>query len=168
MEVDLFRAAGFMKPNVGGKVVGENVERALPTVTNVDAGPIEGDVGKKANQLGGDQDRNRASSLLVLLSKLRGMSFDEAAEMLSTSSKQLTRLVHIEVTVSKRQFERVKLMDEIIRNLNHVLDPHATAKWMKTTVPALGGKTPFRCIVDGDIDEVATVVQNYLKPVSYF
>jgi hypothetical protein len=122
---------------------------------------------KMANRLSSPMARRRASSLVVFMAHLQGISFDEAADLIGTSPEQLKREVQFQVTVSNRRLAKIKRLDEILQHLHRVLNPAATGRWLHTEVPDLNGLTPFEAIQKGRITAVLDLAHSYTEPLAY-
>ncbi len=120
------------------------------------------------NQMVGNNARNRTVSLAVLLSKLHGVNFDEAASLLNISPQKLKSYIQFKATVPDTMYEKkIKPLAEVLRHLHMVLEPAATSKWLNTSIPDLKGKTPKYSIQHNRIKELLEVARKYTEPVAY-
>ena len=106
--------------------------------------------------------RRRMIDLQILLARLEGVTFDEAAALLRTSSKQLTRWLHGVNAVPKNKAADVLVLAEALRLLHQVLDPFATSRWLDVTIPDLNGRTPRSVIEAGHADRVLALARTYV------
>jgi len=168
---DVLNWPDFFASNVGKEW--ETTERFTSdrlTRTNLRSAPTiekEERLKRASNRLLEPNGRRRTTSLLVLLAHLGGTSFEEAAQLIGTSTPQLTRYVQAEVSLPRTMFERVMQIDEVLRHLHKVLEPRATRDWLSTAIPALGDRTPFHLISHRRIEPLLNHVKKYSLPVEY-
>lgn len=127
----------------------------------------EADLQRVKRRLTAAQDRRRTASLLVMLAHLRGVDFNEAAEILGTSSAQLLRWIRGEQTVPARKFTQIEALAQMLRHLHRVLEPDATPLWLHTAVPALGGRTPAESLKRSKYSDVERLARSYTEPPTY-
>ncbi len=126
---------------------------------------VEAGVRKLENLLRSAQALDRMVSLSVLLAGLQGCSFDEAALLIGREPPILEKFVRGEATVPERVMNRVRRLDEVLRNLHKVLEPTATAKWLRTSIPSLGNESPLNAISKGNLRKVEELTRGYCAPV---
>ena len=166
---DPFQRFNFLHPITAG---GELESSVNPPPLGTDLRhsgepPSEADLQRARIRLTAAQDRRRTASLLVMLAHLRGVAFDEAAEILGTSSAQLLRWIRGEQTVPVRKFTQVEALAEMLRHLHRVLEPDATPLWLHTAVPALDGRTPAEALKGRKYSDVERLARSYTEPPTY-
>lgn len=141
----------------------------LSTVPNSNPTIIDHNTLTKAeNRMQGENAQNRTMSLAVLLSRLQGVEFEEAASLFNISPKKLESYLQFKASVPQNMYDtKIKPLAEIFRYLHMVLEPAATSKWLNTSIPDLKGKTPKYSIQHNRIKELLEVARKYTEPVAY-
>ena len=107
--------------------------------------------------------QERAMALSYLTARLEGLRFDEVSVLIGTSSKRLAAFLHGTESVPKSMEDRIRLLDELLRNLHRVLEPRATGQWFRTRIPALGDVTPIEALRNKSrLQEITAVTESYL------
>jgi hypothetical protein len=166
---DAFARLDFLRADTDGVLADGAIEAPL-VHTQLRSAAFLGratDLAKAQRRLNSPKDRRRTASLLVLLAHLEGLSFDEAAELLGTSSGQLQRWVRGEQTVPVKKFDQIERFAEVLRHLHRVLEPHATRRWLHTSIPALEGRTPYDEILRRRFDGLVALAHSYTEPNTY-
>jgi len=167
-----FGALGFLRP-LTGHGAWDSIFRdpgTFPTTDLTSSPRIESNkvLRRAENRLSNPAAWKRTVSLSVLLAQMQGVTFDEAALLFGTSSKQLRRMVRFEITVPVRKYEtRILMVAEIVRHLHRVLEPSATGRWLNTPIPALAQRTPAEAIRRSRIADVLNVTRSYVEPLAY-
>jgi hypothetical protein len=86
----------------------------------------------------------------------------EVGSALGASARSVSRWRSEDTTPAPRAVVAAERLLELSRALKEVFghDVEALQAWLHEQVPALGRRTPLRTIIDGDIDDVLTVVAN--------
>jgi hypothetical protein len=86
----------------------------------------------------------------------------EVGSALGASARSVARWRSANTTPAPRAVVAAERLLELSQALQEVFgdDVEALQAWLHERVPALGRRTPLRAIVDGDIDDVLTVVAN--------
>lgn len=166
---DAFERLEFLRADTDG-VLAKAAIAVPPVHTDLRATPRlerSSDVAKARRRLASAKDRRRTVSLLVLLAHLDGVNFEEAAQLLGTSSGQLLRWVRGEQTVPVKKFHQIEKFDEILRYLHRVLEPRATRRWLHTAIPALGGRTPVEEIKRRRFSKLVSLTHGYTEPATF-
>lgn len=161
---DIFDRMEFLKAHTDGSVEGPTVP-VLESRTNLLSAPeVESlKLLERVRRLA-SPDYRPTVSLLVLLAYLEGVPFDEAAQLLRTSPKQLVRWMRGQHTVPVKKSKEVELLADVLRHLHRVLEPWATREWLHTPIPALGGLTPFVAVRRRRLRDLQTVARSYTEP----
>jgi hypothetical protein len=111
--------------------------------------------------------RKRAESNLVrkavrYASDTLEFTDQEVGSALGASARSVARWRSEDTTPAPRAVVAAERLLELSQALQEVFgdDVEALQAWLHERVPALGRRTPLRAIVDGDIDDVLTVVAN--------
>jgi hypothetical protein len=165
-----FSWSDFLVPNTGHEF-DEALESFSTQLVATELSPqptiASADQLRAANRLSQPMARRRTTSLLVLLAHMGGASFGEAAELIGTSERQLTRYVHADVSFPDSMFKRVLLIDEVLRYVHRVLDPVVTGDWLRTPIPALDSKTPSELIRRRRFERLLEHVKQYPRPIEF-
>lgn len=108
---------------------------------------------------------DRTLALRLLLAELRGVSFEEAADLLDVRPTRLRGWLHETESMPAGKEARVAELLECVRLLHGVVKHAATGWWFHLPIPALGARTPLDAIREGDLELVVSVVKSYLEPV---
>jgi hypothetical protein len=107
---------------------------------------------------------DRLVALRLVMSSLKGLSFDEAAVVLEVKPDRLRRWLHeIESMPSGRE-SRVRTVLESVRLLHSVIQPAQTAWWFHLRIPALKEQTPLEAVAEGHLDQVVQLIRSYVDP----
>jgi hypothetical protein len=103
----------------------------------------------------------RLALLGVVLAGLEDVPFEDVARVLKVREDRLQKMMHGVESIPKGNDERWETIAEILRLLHSVLKPSATARWLRTSIDGLNGRTPIEAIQKGKAGDVLRVVQNY-------
>jgi len=106
----------------------------------------------------------RVALLGYLLAELDGVSFGDAAVLLSTKEVRLQRLMHGEEFPTTALGDRWVELAKVLENLHTMVRGEATGRWFTTPVPSLGGRTPLEAIRKGKLTDVLELTRGYLEP----
>jgi hypothetical protein len=109
----------------------------------------------------GADSPEKAALLGILLARLSEVPFEDVAEVLGVRPARLEKLMHGEEQVPGKLAERWLVVADVIEDLQAVLLPRATARWLRTSVPALGDRTPLDAIKRGMLGKVREVTAGY-------
>lgn len=149
-----------------GPILGDNPVRALDAPgQRSDAVPRPGaDTLERARRLRsqwGGESAERVALLGILLARLTEVPFEDTAELLDVRPSRLEKFMHGEEQIPVRAGERWKLIAEVLEDLQAVLKPRATGRWLRTSIPALQGRTPLETIKRGRMAEVRALTASY-------
>lgn len=108
--------------------------------------------------------RGRIAALGYVLAHLPGITDDEAAKIIGVKLPQLRRYMHGEIYVPQSKMSRLLQLTSLLNTLHLVLEPEATARWLRSEIPALGGRTPLEALDKGRIRDLLDLVQSYTDP----
>lgn len=103
----------------------------------------------------------RARKLRVLLAKLEGLTFEEAADLLDQKPARLAEMVHGRIPVPTSLQRRLDELADIVVNVHEVLEPDAFRRWLYIEVPHLRGGSPVEAIRRGRIRDVVILARSY-------
>lgn len=108
--------------------------------------------------------RGRIAALGYVLAHLPGITDEEAATIIGVKLPQLRRYMHGEMNVPDSKMDRLIQLTTLLNTLHLVLEPEATARWLRSEIPALGGRTPLQALGRGRIRDLLDVVSAYTDP----
>lgn len=114
---------------------------------------------KRLRQGPGAADRVR--KLRVLLAKLEGLTFDEAAELLDQRPPRLVEMVHGRLPVPGSLERRIDELAQVVLNVHEVLEPAAFRDWLYVEAPQLRGGSPIEAIRRGRLRDVVALARSY-------
>lgn len=149
-----------------GPMLGDNPVRpfdALPQRSSARAAP-DADTLERARRLHsqwGIESPQKVALLGILLARLAEVPFEDTAELLDVRPARLEKLMHGEEQIPSRIAKRWMVIAEALEDLQAVLKPRATARWLRTSIPALEGRTPLDSIKRGRLAEVRALTASY-------
>jgi hypothetical protein len=157
---------GALKDEGTGPLLGENLVRALDVPASPSANVSEpgADVMARARRLRsqwGAASPQKVALLGILMARLAEVPFDDVAALLGVRPSRLEKLIHGEEQIPANVVDRWSLLADAVGDLHAVLDARATARWIRTSVPALGGRTPLECATRGRIADVRELTASY-------
>jgi SAM-dependent methyltransferase len=100
----------------------------------------------------------------VLLARLEDVPFEQVATLLNVRSHLLEEMMHGRRAIPDARIERWNDLLTVLQNLHRVLKPSATGRWLVTSIPDLGGRTPLETISRNEIVRVVKLTESYLDP----
>lgn len=100
----------------------------------------------------------------LILAKLPGVPFDDAAKLVGVSPAKLTSWLHGKESVASSRAQRLEQVNTILVALHEVLEPAATNGWLHVSIPDLHGMTPLEAAEKGKLQAVVDVARSYIQP----
>jgi hypothetical protein len=149
-----------------GPMVGDDPVRALeaptpPSSVKAEAGPETLDRARRMRSQFGPESAERVALLGILLARLEDVPFEDVAKLLDVKAPRLTKLMHGEEQVPARAADRWRILAEALEDLQAVLKPRATGRWLRTNIPALHGRTPLDVVSRGGLKAVRELAASY-------
>lgn len=126
----------------------------------IDAQALAEGRGRLSKQWGRDTPE-KVALLGILLARLEDVPFEDVALLLNVKPPRLLKLMHGEEQIQARRAERWQGIAELLENLHAVLNPKATARWLRTSIKALNGRTPLDLLTRGDTEPVLRLTASY-------
>lgn len=145
---------------------GVSILRALPPQSG-QATELDPDAAKRAQKMKGQMGRQtaqRTALLGLLLARLEGVPFDGVAELLKVKEARLEKFMHGEENIPTTVESRWNDLYVILEDLQSVVRPEATWRWMNTSIPDLGDKTPLDSIRRNRLEQVLRLTKSYRDP----
>lgn len=154
-------------PLVGDALRASNPALAPPPPASAAASGVlseDLDARNLVKRFAGPERASRMALLGILLAELQEVPFEDVAELLDVKVHRLEQIMHGEVEVPPHREKRWKGLAEALHYLHRVLEPAATARWLRTEIPDLGGRTPLEALKRGQVDEVVALTKSYVDP----
>ncbi len=149
-----------------GPILGDNPVRPLAAPAHrssvvPEAGAEILERARKLRSQWGKESSEKVALLGILLAQLAEVPFEDTAALLDVRLARLERLMHGEEQIPARAAERWRMIAETLDDLQAVLKPRATARWLRTAIPALDGRTPLEAAKRGRLADVRALTASY-------
>lgn len=111
-----------------------------------------------------DSTRDRVVALRLLMARLEGVSFAEAALLLDVSEPRLAGWLRGEQTIPKTKERRIRSLIGIVHSVVQLVEPAAVGRWFRLSIPSLGGSAPIDVVRSGNLKDIERLTSRYLDP----
>jgi len=111
-----------------------------------------------------DATRDRVVALRLVMARLEGMTFRDAASLLGVKEQRLAAWLRETESIPKTKERRIRAVHAILRSVGQLVPPEATGRWFALPIPVLGDRTPFEVIATGRVEPVIRLAQSYTDP----
>lgn len=106
----------------------------------------------------------RAVTLRVVLGRLEGVPFEEAAALIGTSEKRLVAWIQETEPIPRTKEQRLRDLVIALDHLHQLVPRENTRAWLHLSIPALKGDTPLEAAVKGRFRRLIEVAMSYADP----